>query len=152
MASLSIRNSQLRDKVHLCTDVARSWLRVAADKLQSVSWQTTQDLHHTDGISTLPFISTHCHTQTCKQTDEHTQLPPNDEDQVVRRKSWTFNVVPISSRVCTVSLLCQSREVLSLASRKDINTLSSLMFWVRETSGALEGEAMGAMEDNTVDW
>lgn len=58
----------MRRSVYLCTDVTHSWPRMAADELQSVSWQTKQDLHHTDGISTLPFIYTHSHTHTCKQT------------------------------------------------------------------------------------
>lgn len=59
--------------VCLRTHVTHSWRRMAADELQSVSWQTTRDLRHTDGISALPFIYTHTHTHI--HANKHTNTP-----------------------------------------------------------------------------
>lgn len=63
----------MRQSVYLCTHVTHSWPGMAADELQSVSWQTTRDLRHTDGISALPFIYTHTHTHI--HANKHTNTP-----------------------------------------------------------------------------
>lgn len=53
--------------------------QMAADKKQSVFWQTSRDLRHTDEISELQFKDTHnCTHLHSHKHQKHTCLTPKD--------------------------------------------------------------------------